>query len=125
MGTIPVAHSLRAGALVLLAAACGSEPAPPCTAILIDGLKVTVDNGATGDGGCLAKVWAADGPYVEQLACDAASPGNSACVCTGAEERAGVYQITVEKGGTKMVQTATVSKDSCHVHTQEVTFTDP
>ena len=100
--------------LLLMFLVMGCElPSDPqdyaCTANLVYGLVVTV-NDIVGDEMCDATVEAVDGTHVELLE-------QHGCVYYGAGERAGSYQVTVEKAG-YMGQTIDVKverQDICHV----------
>jgi hypothetical protein len=100
-----------------LVGACGGGMQVNCTASFVNGIVITLKD----PGGapiCDATITAVDGTYSETLK---AGPG---CTYTGAGERAGVYDVTIEKSGfkTQMIQIG-VTKDECHVHTEQRNLT--
>ncbi len=91
-----------------------------CTEEAVNGLSVRVLDAATDQPICDAKVTATDGAHSELLSL---FPG-SQCVYSGATERAGTYQITVERNGylSATRDSVTVTEDDCHVDPQVLTL---
>ncbi|MFP9097628.1 carboxypeptidase-like regulatory domain-containing protein [Flavobacterium sp. RHBU_24] len=89
----------------------------PCTTIVVNGLEVTVKDGAAILTSGIT-VTATDGDYIEQL-----TPSDVSGAYKGADERAGDYIITVTGDGYQPYtsETITVEADECHVITEELT----
>jgi hypothetical protein len=113
--------SVRAAALLvtLLAVSSSTSCSTPiaCTANLVNGLVVTVTN-ASGTQICDAVVTAQDDSYSTRLIAGERPP----CPYSGAPERPGTYNITVDHGAfRKTVSNIQVTGGRCHVTPQFVT----
>ena len=84
----------------------------------------TGGSGNVGDE-CAATVVAVDGDYIETLMCGRATDLPGDCICQGAGERAGTYEITATLGDQTQTRTVEVTADVCHVIPEDVTFFGP
>jgi hypothetical protein len=74
---------------------------------------------------CVATVVAVDGDYSETLECRSAFDNPGDCLCQGAGERPGTYEVTASLDGQSQTITAEVDSDVCHVIPVDVTFFGP
>ncbi len=106
----------------LLAAGCGEDEEPhACTDSVVYGLGVRVVGGADG-AQCGVTVQAVDGDYEEDLVCNTEGAD---CLCTGADERPGKYEVSVFQGSTTIgTKSADVKSDElgCHPVPVELEF---
>lgn len=114
-------------AVIVLGGGILSCSSTTCSPSIQNGLEVVVTDGATRTPVCGATVVAHDGAYVETLAGGESSARNGCFgTYTGANERAGNYEIDVSvAGGSFQPATAraVVPEDGCHVVPQQVKVT--
>jgi hypothetical protein len=108
--------------IIIINTSCDSEMDTNCTLESVAGLKVVVKDAITNELLPIdTSVIAQDGDYIETLVgldvIDEIS-------FLGAWERAGLYQVTVSKEGyqTYTTEPTIVSRDDCHVITQNITI---
>lgn len=108
--------------LIVINTSCDSEMDTNCTLESVAGLKVIVKDAITNDLLPVdTSVIAQDGDYTETLV---GLEVIDEIAFLGAWERAGLYQITVSKEGyqTYTTEPIIVSRDECHVITQNITI---